>query len=412
MRKTSWYLGAAATLLVTASAVTRFAVLPAVHQVPDDADFTMHFAGGMTMLDPQALQAGNLSGAIVRDLPVKVDRHVHAVHTSGSTIVLSDRTVVSGPQKQTLTDVDNRWAVDRKTLLERSIPKGARANPHKGLTAGFPLEPKKKNYPFWDSPTRTTVPATYIRTEQRAGRETYVFSIRTSGPLADPDTLRSLPPAMPKAAVQALAGVAFPNRPADLTGGADPTPLAYTSTTDLTGWVDSETGTTVDLESTQSVTATAVTANGTPTEVFPVVQLKMTTTPASRAELADIAADGAQALWLLGVVGPLVALLLGLALLGLAGYLEFRARRAQPDPTIPGPRTEAAPEPSPDPATVGAAPGTATGTAAGAGATESTTKADTNTASSVPAAGSDAEAGADADSDAGTNHKTNNASTT
>lgn len=370
MRKTSWYLGAAATLLVTASAVTRFAVLPAVHQVPDDADFTMHFAGGMTMLDPQALQAGNLSGAIVRDLPVKVDRHVHAVHTSGSTIVLSDRTVVSGPQKQTLTDVDNRWAVDRKTLLERSTPEGVRANPHKGLTAGFPLEPKKKNYPFWDSPTRTTVPATYIRTEQRAGRETYVFSIRTSGPLADPDTLRSLPPAMPKAAVQGLAGVAFPNRPADLTGGADPTPLAYTSTTDLTGWVDSETGTTVDLESTQSVTATAVTANGTPTEVFPVVRLEMTTTPASRAELADIAADGAQALWLLGVVGPLVALVLGLALLGLAVYLEFRARRAQPDPTVPGPRTEADADTSPEPSP------------------------------------------ADADSDAGTNHKTNNASTT
>ncbi|GCE02426.1 porin PorA family protein [Embleya hyalina] len=402
MRKTSWYLGAAATLLVTASAVTRFAVLPAVHQVPDDADFTMHFAGGMTMLDARALQAGNLPGAIVRDLPVKVDRHVHAVHTSGSTIVLSDRTVVSGPQKQTLTDVDNRWAVDRRTLLERSVPKGVRANPHKGLTAGFPLEPKKKNYPFWDSPTQTTVPATYMRTEQRAGRETYVFSIRTSGPLADPDTLRSLPPAMPKAAVQGLAGVAFPNRPVDLTGGADPTPLAYTATTDLTGWVDSETGTTVDLESTQSVTATAVTANGTPTEVFPVVQLKMTTTPASRAELAETAADGAQALWLLGVVGPLVALLLGLALLGLAGYLEFRARRAQPDPTVPGPRTEAdagpAPEPSPDPATVGAAPETAAGT------TESNTTADPDTASSASAAG--------ADSDAETNHRTNNASTT
>lgn len=356
MRKTSWYLGAAAALLVATSAVTRFAVLPAVHQVPDDADFTMHFAGGMTMLDPQALQAGNLSGAIVRDLPVTVDRHVHAVHASGSTVVLSDRTVVSGPQKQALTSVEKRWAVDRKSLLERPTPKGVAANPHRGLTAGFPLEPEKKNYPFWDSPTQTTIPATYVRTERRAGRETYVFTIRTSGPLTDPESLRTLPPAMPRAAVQGLAGVAFPGRVPDLGGQADPTPLAYTSTTDLTGWVDTETGVTVDLESTQALTATATSATGAQAEVFPVMSLKMTTTPASRAELADTAADGARALWLLGVVAPLVALLLGLALLGLAVYLELRARRRRSGATLPRPRTETTPAPATDPDAASKAP--------------------------------------------------------
>ncbi|MYS87589.1 porin PorA family protein [Embleya scabrispora] len=348
MSKTSWCLGAAATLLVATSAVTRFVVLPAVHQVPDDADFTMHFAGGMTLLDPQALQAGNLSGAIVRDLPVTVDRHVHAVHTSGSTVVLSDRTVVSGPQKQALTTIEKRWSVDRKSLLDRPIPKGVAAEPHRGLTAGFPLEPKKKNYPYWDSPTQTTIPATYVRTERRAGRETYVFTIRTSGPLADPESLRTLPPAMPRAAVQGLAAVAFPDRPVEPAGQADPVPLAYTATTDLTGWVDTETGVTVDLESTQAVTATAASASGAQAEVFPVLSLKMTTTPASRAELADTAADGAQALWLLGVVAPLAALLLGLALLGLAAYLERRSRRGRSDTTLPGPRTETAPGPTPD----------------------------------------------------------------
>ncbi|MGC0419935.1 porin PorA family protein [Embleya sp. AB8] len=348
MRKTSWCLGAAATLLVAASAVTRFAVLPAVHQVPDDADFTMHFAGAMTMLDPHALQAGNLPGAIVRDLPVTVDRHVHAVHTSGSTVVLSDHTVVSGPQRQPLNNVEKRWAVDRKTLLDRPIPKGVAADPHQGLTAGFPLEPERKNYPFWDSPTGTTVPATYVRTEHRAGRETYVFSIRAGGPLTDPASIRALPPAMPRAVVQGLAGVAFPGRAPELAGGqTDPVPLAYTSTTDLTGWVDTETGVTVDLESTQGVVATAASASGTQTEVFPVSSLRMTTTPASRAELADTAASGARALWLLGDVGPSAALGLGLALLALAVYLELRSRRARlaADPTLPGPRAEAAPAP-------------------------------------------------------------------
>ncbi|MET7305147.1 porin PorA family protein [Embleya sp. NPDC005575] len=371
MRKTSWYLGAAATLLVATSAVTRFAVLPAVHQVPDDADFTMHFAGGMTLLDPQALQAGNLPGAIVRNLPVTVDRHVHAVHASGSTVVLSDRTVVSGPQKQALTTIEKRWSVDRRTLLDRPIPKGVAAEPHRGLTAGFPLEPEKKNYPYWDSPTRTTVPATYVRTERRAGRETYVFTIRTSGPLADQESLRTLPPAMPRAAVQGLAGVAFPNRPLELAGQADPVPLAYTATTDLTGWVDTETGVTVDLESTQGVTATAASVSGAQAEVFPVLSLKMTTTPASRAELADTAADGARALWLLGVVAPLAALLLGVALLGLAVHLERRSRRGRSDATLPGPRNEAAsdagPDTSPPSASTAAAPNPGSGSGSDAG---------------------------------------------
>ncbi|WP_331766647.1 porin PorA family protein [Embleya sp. NBC_00896] len=338
MRKTSWYLGAAATLLVATSAVTHFAVLPAVHQVPDDTDFTMHFAGSMTMLDPAALQAGNLPGAIVRDLPVTADRRVYAVKASGSTVVLSDRTVVSGPQKQTLTAAEKRWAVDRKTLLDRQAPKGVAAEPHKGLTAGFPLEPKKKNYPYWDAPTRTTIPATYVRSEQRAGRDTYVFSIRYTAPLVDPEALGALPPAMPKAAVQGLAGVANPGRAPDLGAQADPTPLAYTSTTDLTGWVDSETGVTVDLKSVQSVTATTT---GDRAELFPVMALTMTTTPASRAELADTAEDGARALWLLGDVAPLACFALALALIGLALYLERRARRQQPDPAVPSPRVEA-----------------------------------------------------------------------
>jgi hypothetical protein len=348
MRKTSWYLGAAATVLVATGAITRFAVLPAVHQVPDDTDFTMHFAGAMTMLDPQALQSGNLPGAIVRDLPITADRRVRAVDTSGSSIVLSDRTVVLGPQRQTLQAAEKRWSVDRKTLLDRRAPKNVPAEAHQGLSAGFPLEPKRKNYPYWDAPTRTTVSATYLRTEQRAGRETYVFSIRHSGPLTDPAALGALPPAMPKAVVQGLAGVAAPDRAGSVgtatADQSDPTPLTYISSTDLTGWVDSETGVTVDLKSTQAVTATATTANGT-VDLFPVMSLGMTTTPASRAELANNAEDGARALWLLGDVAPSAALGLGLALLALAVYLEARARRPRPEPAVPGPRAEVAAEP-------------------------------------------------------------------
>ncbi len=176
-----------------------------------------------------------------------------------------------------------------------------------------------------------------------------MLSIRHIGPLTDPEALRALPPAMPKAVVQGLAGVAAPDRAGSVHAAtenqADPMPLTYTSVTDLTGWVDSETGVTVDLKSVQGITATTL-AGGAGVELFPVMGLTMTTTPVSRAELADTAEDGARALWLLGDVAPLATFALALVLVALAIVLERRARRPRVEPTLPGPRAEADDVPS------------------------------------------------------------------
>jgi hypothetical protein len=319
MRRASWILSSVSILLVAAGAVGKFAVYPALHQMPDDAEGKMQFRGTLTALDPQAMGKGDFANAVIRDLPVTADRRVKAVRTSGSTIVLNDRTEVSGPTGQIVSVSEHQYAVHRETLMERPVPRGATAEPHVGLSAGFPLTPEKRDYTFWDSETQTTVPAVYAGSTKRQGRTVYMYRIMAAGPLADPAVKGALPPALPKAALQAL------NPAAPLAGQPDAVPLEYRSTTDMTGYVDAETGVTIALESAKGITATVQGA-----EVFPVAQAKLSTTKASEKDLADTAATAALVFWILSDAAPYGLWALALALALLVVWLERRARRTVP----------------------------------------------------------------------------------
>lgn len=316
MRRASWILGSVSLLLVATGAVSRFAVYDTLHQMPDDAEGSMHFQGTVTALDPQAMQKGDFAHAIVRDLPVTADRKVKAVHTSGATIVLNDHTDMFGPTRQIVSVSEHQYAVHRRNLLERPTPDGVKAEPHVGLSAGFPLDPEKRNYPFWDAETQTTVPATYTGTAKRQGRTVYVFRITAAGPLADPAVKGALPAALPKAALQAL------NPAAQLADQPDPVPLTYTSTTEMTGYVDAETGVTIALDSRKGIAATL---QGV--ELFPVAKAVLATTPDSEKDLADTAATGALVFWIIKDAAPYGAWTLAVLLAGLAVWLERRNRQ-------------------------------------------------------------------------------------
>ncbi|WP_436771459.1 porin PorA family protein [Yinghuangia sp. YIM S09857] len=317
MRRATWILSSVSVLLVAAGAVSKFAVYPGLHQMPDDAEGTMKFQGTITALDPQAMAKGDFANAIIRDLPVTADRKVKAVHTAGSTIVLNDRTEVFGPTGAVVSTSEHQYAVDRRNLLERPTPKGAQAEPHTGLSAGFPLTPEKRDYPFWDSETQTTVPARYDGSEDREGRKVYIYRIVAQGPLADKAVKDALPAALPKTALLAI------NPAAPLASQPDVVPLEYVSTTNMTGYVDAETGVTIALESSKGITATA---QGT--EVFPVAKASLTTTKASERDLADTAATGALVFWILSDAGPYGMWALALVLVLLAVWLELRQRRS------------------------------------------------------------------------------------
>lgn len=327
MRRASWIISSVSVLLVAAGAVSKFAVYPELHQIPEDIKGNMKFEGVLTALDPKALERGDFANAIIRDLPVTADREVKGVHTSGSTIVLNDRTEIYGPTGQVVSTSEHQYALDRFNALERSTPGGATAEPHEGLTSAFPLEPEKRDYPFWDAETQTAVTAKYSGSEKRHGRTVYVYRISAQGPVKDPVLLPALPPALPKAALQAL------NPTAPLADAPDPVPLTYTSRTEMVGYVDSETGVAIALDSDKAVTAYA---QGV--EVFPVAAGKLGSTDDSQADLADQAATGALAFWVLSEAGPYGAWALAAVLIGLAVWLERRKRGETAPETAPVPQ--------------------------------------------------------------------------
>lgn len=329
MRRSSWILTGSAVVLVAASAVTRFTVYPAVHQVPDGTKTTFRFQGTATMLNPAALETGDLTKAFMADLPVNLDRTVEVRDTSGRTAVVADGLVLSGRDGTKLNASQNVWAVDRRDLTERPVPAGSGAGKHEGLVISWPLEPERRDYRYWDSGTQKAVPARYDRTESVSGRDAYVYVLKADGPLADPATAKALPPALPREAVQGLAQALPADRrpdPAALAGLPKTVPLTYTSTTEQSAWVDTETGLSLDGALHQTVLAQTQGEAG-PVTLFPVTDVEVRGVEASVEKQADSAATTARLLWLMSTGGPLALLVLAL-ILGLLAVRSARGRSA------------------------------------------------------------------------------------
>ncbi|MFF3504514.1 porin PorA family protein [Streptomyces sp. NPDC003247] len=330
MRRTNWVLTGSAVMLVAASAVTRFTVYPALHQVPADAKSTFRYEGTATLLNATALQAGDPSKAFLKDVPVTLDRSIEVKDTHGRTALVSDDAVLRGPNDTELSASTHLWALDRRDLTERAAPAGSGAEKHEGLVISWPLEPEKRDYRFWDTGTRSVFPATYEGARSVNGREAYVYAITSDGPLADPATLKALPPALPREAVVGLAS-ALPEaqRPPQETLDALPAtvPLTYTTATKRQGWVDAETGLSLDGTLRQTVLARTQSAEG-PVTLFPVSDVDVRGAQASVRHQTDDATTTARLLWLLSTGGPLGLLAVALLLTALALWQARRRARS------------------------------------------------------------------------------------
>ncbi|MFE6284194.1 porin PorA family protein [Streptomyces sp. NPDC057877] len=329
MRKstTTWILTGSAVVLVAASAVTRFTVYPALHQVPADTRSTFRYEGTATLLNPAALESGDLTKAFLADLPVTLDRRIEVRDTDGRTAVIADDAVLRGRDGTELNTSEHTWAVDRRDLTEREAPEGSTAERHEGLVIAWPLSPERRDYRFWDTGTQQAVPARYDGTETVSGREAHVYDIQATGPLTDPATAGALPAALPRQVVAALvAGRPGPaERPDEAALASLPknVPLTYVSTTERRGWVDADTGLSLNGSLHQRVLAQTEGPDG-PLTLFPVTDVDVTGTEKSVAAQADDAASAGRLLWLLGTGGPLGLLILALLL---TAFTVWRARR-------------------------------------------------------------------------------------
>ncbi|MFB7244325.1 hypothetical protein CW362_24345 [Streptomyces populi] len=344
MRKSTWILTAAAVVLVAGSATTRFGVYPALHQIPSDADGTFHYKGTASLLNASALAAGDRAHAFLHDLPVTLDRRIAVKDTDGRTAVVLDDAVLRGPDGKPLNSAKHVWAVDRRTLAGRPAPAGSGAEKHTGLVFSWPLDPEKRDYRFWDSDIRKTVPARYTGQDSVDGRSAYRYDIEATGPLADPATVKALPEALPRSSVAALtAALPGAQRPGKAVLAALPetVPLTYVSTTVRTGWVDANTGLSLNGTLHQTVLARTRSAGGTVT-LFPVSDVSVKGVDASVRKQAHDAATAQRVWWWLSTGAPL-GLLVAAVLAGAFAVRSVRERATGPGTTEDEPESTPAP---------------------------------------------------------------------
>jgi hypothetical protein len=153
--------------------------------------------------------------------------------------------------------------------------------------------------------------------------------------------LAQLPPAVPAAVLKGLAATVAPDLQGALSALLPPggdsvmVPLTYMSTTKTTMWVDKPSGTTVDADSRQTVTAQLSTKLGTvPLTAVLDVDTKMS--PAGIADAVKQSKDDESKLLWEGLVAPLalavlaVAFIVGAVLMGRRGRVAGAAGAAGP----------------------------------------------------------------------------------
>jgi len=331
MRKGALFLTAGAVILVAAAAAARYYVLPMVHQVPSDVDNTLKYTGTVSMINPAAMASGDTSKMFLANVAVTAEQRVKAVEVSGRTVVMSSDTTVKGPDGAAILTSNHVYALDRVTLEAAPPPTGnSNVETHTGLALGFPLTPRQKDYQYWDTTTQTAVPAVYSEDDVRGGRDTYVYRVHAEGAIKDAKIRGMLPQTLPKAILPLLANALPPAIQQALAqflpGLPESLPLTYTSTTDMTFWVDKKTGVVIDVDQQQTIKAQlsgALAAAPLPA----AFDLSIRSTDETVAANASDAAEADNGLMLIGTYIPAGLGGLAVLLLLIAIILAFRKRR-------------------------------------------------------------------------------------
>jgi hypothetical protein len=333
VRKSTVFLTGGAVVALAAAAVVRFSVVPGLLQLPADLDTTLHYTGTADILDPAALQTGDLAAAIKKGVPVTATEHVQATSTHGQTAVVTDEFTLTRDGNTKVSVTTSTYAVNRKSLGAVPAPSGTTVNPHEGLSVGFPLPPEQTDYTYWDPPTQTGATAAYQRTERHAGRDTYVYRLQTKAPLRDTASLgNDVPKSLPKSMLLALAPTLPPDAQQLMAQYAallpDELPLAFTASADSTFWVDIGTGYVVDVTRKQVIEATLELGLAS-VPLGPVFSLDLRFAADTVKTISDDAATAQQGLTLLNVIVPIVLVVLAVLLVLVAVVLSARGRRGR-----------------------------------------------------------------------------------
>lgn len=342
-RRSSILLAVLGIVLIALAATVRPLIVPWATRLPGDIDVTLKYAGTATVLDSEALAAGDVEHALVSDVPATVDRRVHVVTTKGDKALVADDTTVR--VGETKMPSSFKYAVDRDSLQATRAPADWKdIQPAKGLTVAFPIAPEPDDrYTYFDPMTQSTTRVDFKGKDRVRGRDVNNYRMTVTGALKDRATLATLPPALPKALAVSLLPQLPPASAAEIRRNAatlpDPIPLAYTVSTTVDLAADQDTGIVIDARLQQQVTANTA-AGSAQTPLLPVFALNVAATPASHQDLVDRASSTATMLLVLKTVTPLALLGVGLLLLTIA--VIRRRRPTAPDTVAKEPAETAA----------------------------------------------------------------------
>jgi hypothetical protein len=324
------------------AAVLRFAIVPGLQQLPDDLDTTLHYSGTADILDEAALMKGDLVGGFKKGVPVELEQRVRVVSTHGDTVVVTDETELTDPEDNVLSATKHTFAVNRRNLAAASPPAGVTVEPHEGLTVGFPIPPDPNDYTYWDYPTANGATAAYVRTEQRAGRDTYVFQMKATGPLRDPSVAGDLPTSLSKQVLLSFAPSLPQSQQQMLAQYAsllpDQLPLSFTADGENTFWVDIATGYVVDVARKQTINA-SLAIGPVVVPLATVYSLDLRFARDTVQTISDDASSAASGLTLISVVLPIGLVVVAVLLLVAALLLPRRRRSRRPQETVTEPIT-------------------------------------------------------------------------
>jgi hypothetical protein len=174
--------------LVTLAVLAQFWAPGRLMKTPLDTDST-------TLLDGTAQLSDGTGGT--DEFPIKAFSVTRAdsERSDGDVIVFQNSSCLvkdegdidecvsaSDPQERLLSASTDNFATDRRTAVAVDDPKylPPSAEDKEGLINKWPFEAEKKTYQYWDSFAGEAVDATYDRTEDVDGLETYVYKIEVS----------------------------------------------------------------------------------------------------------------------------------------------------------------------------------------------------------------------------------------
>jgi hypothetical protein len=342
VRRSTALLTGGAVVVVAFAATLRFMIVPGLQQLPDDLDTTLHYSGTADILDEAALMKGDLANGFRKGVPVELEQRVRVVSAHGQTVVVTDETELTDPEDDVLSTTKHTFAVDRKSMAAAPAPPGVTVEPHHGLTVGFPIPPDPHDYTYWDYPTSTGATAAYVRTEQRAGLETYVYQMKAAGPLRDPSVVGDLPTALSKQVLLSFAPSLPPSQQQMLAQYAsllpDQLPLSYTAEGENTFWVDIATGYVVDVARKQTINA-SLSIGPVVVPLAAVFALDLRFAPDTVETISDDATTAASGLTFISVLLPIALVVVAVLMVAVAVLLHRRRRARRPAEAVTEPVT-------------------------------------------------------------------------